>query len=164
MKRFKIILFLLLSIFLLTACDSKDKTEKKEENTKELSKSQIKNKLKKANDDLTELWNEVICEISHYTYDGTSSIGGELDIEFVVKNSKKYYEKVKEDKDFIDTLSEEYSDLIEAYDKAFEQATIIYDEIHKETPTPGSSEKYRKNIDLFQQYQDYFYFNYDEED
>ena len=167
----KLLLFLLIfGLLFVTACgdssvdtsSNKEKTEKKEDSPKNMSKKKIASKLFDINNDLTDLWNEVICEVSHYSYDGTSATGEELDIEFVVKTSKKYYEKVKKNKEFVDELGEDYEDIVEAYDKAFEHATNIYNMIQEETPAPNTYDKYKKDIELFQQYQDYFYEHYDD--
>ena len=122
-----------------------------------LSKESIIEKLSEINNDLTDLWNDVIVEVDHYSGDGRSSTGAYLDIDFVVDSMDKPYNKCLKNKEFVDNLSADYSDFINAYDKAMEQAKIIYDNLKKEVPKPGVELSYANNIDLFNQYQDKFY-------
>lgn len=164
--------FIILSIYVLTGCGSKnssnsfsnidideDGEEYIENDPSKMTKEEIESRLISISNDLTDLWNDVICEISWYSKTGKSSTGKTLDIDFVVNNSKKYYDQVIKDKEFIDKLGDDYSDIKEAYDKAVEQATIIYDNIQKETPKPNEQLSYMDNIDLFNQYQMYFWKN-----
>ena len=147
---------------MITGCEDKDsdresRSHKKSNGTITMTKEEINDRLFEINNDLTDLWNDVICDVSWYTSYGTSATGETLDIEFLVKNSKKYYNKVVENKAFVDGLGEDYEDLIEAYDKAVEQATIIYNAIHEETPVANQRPEYKENIELFRQYSDYFW-------
>lgn len=107
--------------------------------------------------DATDLWNEVICEVSSYSKTGKSSTGQALDIEFVISNMDKYLDNVKENKEIIDNLDEEYNDIKEAYNKMLDKAIIICDHLREETPKSKTALDYQSDIDLFKQYFDYFY-------
>lgn len=107
--------------------------------------------------DATRLWNEVIVQIDHYSGDGKSSTGSALDIDFVIENMDQYFEKVLEDKEYVDGLGEEYSDLIQAFDKLCEKAEIIRTYLKEKTPEPSQPLSYADEIDLFHQYYEYFY-------
>ena len=155
------LLLLLLGVFVVTACGDKDSDSgrKKDKKTDEvfLTKEEINDKLTDVNNDLTDFWNDVVCDVSWYTSSGTSATGEVLDIEFLVKHSDKYYNKIVKNKEFVDSLGEDYQDLIDAYDKAVEQGTIIYDAIHEELPVANTEPSYKENIELFKQYSDYFW-------
>ena len=105
---------------------------------------------------MVELWNEVFCQVSWYTGNGTSSTGDVLDIDFVVFNAKGYYDKLMSFNDFINNLDDEYANIKNAYNKAVEKAEIIYNEIIKETPKANTKITYKEDITLFAQYMDYF--------
>ena len=75
----------------------------------------------------------------------------------MVNHSNKYYDKIIKNKEFVDSLGVDYQDLIDAYDKAVEQGTIIYDAIHEELPVANTEPSYKENIELFKQYSDYFW-------
>lgn len=157
MKKLVIGLFaIVMCLTLATGCGN-SKSDNKENNASKMSKEDIIDKLYDINNDLTTLWNDVIVEVDHYSYDGTSSTGKDLDIDFVVSNMDKPYNKCVDNKKFVDSLADDYSDFISAYDKAMEQAKIIYDNIKKETPKANSELSYKSNIDLFQQYESKFY-------
>ncbi len=163
MKKVLICLSAIVLCFMLVGCgkgensNSNSGTSKQDNDAKELTKEEIAEKLYSINNDLTDLWNEVICEVSWYTSYGTSSIGEPLDIDFVVSHAKEYYDKVIKNKEFVDNLSDEYSNIIDAYDKAVDKATIIYNKIMEEKPVANSTPSYKDDISLFQQYQNYFY-------
>ena len=155
MKKALIFLSAAVLCFVLVGCGSSE--SKQDDSPKEMTKEEIVDKLYSINNDLTELWNKVICEVSWYTSNGTSLVGEPLDIDFVVSHAKEYYDKVIKNKEFVDNLPDEYNNLIDAYDKAVDKATIIYNEIMKETPVANSIPTYKNDISLFQQYQNYFY-------
>ena len=171
MKKQFITLILILSLtFIITGCNSThnsstnttDKsndntTEKKEINPKQMTDSEIIEELNNINNDVTDLWNNVFCEVKWYAEDGTSSTGDTLDIDFVVSNMDKYYNKVKNNKNFIDKLSDDYADIKNAYSKMFDKATAIYNNIKKETPKANTELSYNSEIELFNQYQSYLW-------
>ena len=155
-KTHLVIILLLLCSFIVVGCDTKnDNSSKGEKNVSETSRSEVIKKLMDIDNDVTKLWNEVFCEVDWYTASGTSSTGGVLDIDFVVFNMDKFYNKVKDDKKIIDQISDEFSDIKNAFNKMFEKATIIYNEIKKETPKSNMPISYDQDISLFKQYHDY---------
>lgn len=107
--------------------------------------------------DATELWNNVICEVSHYSSTGKSSTGSALDIDFVIQNMDDYFTKLKEDKSFVDGLGEEYENLISAFDNMCDKADSIQEHLKEETPSPNTELSYKEDIELFEQYFRYFY-------
>ena len=153
-KRFKVLLFVLFFALVLTGCGDKEEGSKK---SKTMTREDIVDELHTVNNEITELWNEVICNVSWYSRTGTDSVGDELDIEFLIEHMDRYFNKVRDRKEFINGLSEEYNDIKDAYNKLLEQANIIYDELKKETPKPNVELSYRENISLFTQYQDYLW-------
>lgn len=114
-------------------------------------------KLQDISNDVTKLWNEVFVEARDYAKTGKSSTGDPLDIDFVIANMDKYYNKVTEDKEYMDSLGDEYSDIKLAFDKLYDKATIIYNNLKEETPVANQPLSYADEIDLFQQYHTYFY-------
>ena len=148
-------LIIVACLSITTACGNKSNSE--ENKSSDMTREDIIDELFDINNDLTSLWNNVFVEIRDYAKNGKSSIGTELDIDFVVSNMDKYYNKCVDNQKFVDSLSSDYSDFINAYDKAMEQAKIIYDNVKKETPKANSDISYKSNIDLFQQYEGAFY-------
>ena len=114
-------------------------------------------KLQDISNDVTKLWNEVFVEARDYAKTGKSCTGDPLDIDFVIANMDKYYNKVTEDKEYMDSLGDEYSDIKLAFDKLYDKATIIYNNLKEETPVANQPLSYADEIDLFQQYHTYFY-------
>ena len=114
-------------------------------------------KLQDISNDVTKLWNEVFVEARDYAKTGKSCTGDPLDIDFVLANMDKYYNKVTEDKEYMDSLGDEYSDIKLAFDKLYDKATIIYNNLKEETPVANQPLSYADEIDLFQQYHTYFY-------
>ena len=151
-KYLMIIVSILLVAFLFSACGKSTDSSK----SKETKKQESKMSLSEVKSDATKLWNEVICEVSWYSGNGTSSTGKALDIDFVIENMDKYYNKLKDDKEYIDSLGDEYSDIKSAFEKMLDKATIICDHLRTETPKPNEELSYRDEIDLFHQYYQYF--------
>lgn len=125
------------------------------ENTKSVEET-VNDRLIGISNDVTELWNEVIIEANSYANSGTSCTGEALDIDFVIENMDKYYGKVTEDKEYINNLGDEYSDIISAFEKLYDKATIICNNLRDETPKANVPLSYANEIELFQQYSDYF--------
>ena len=171
MKKQFITLILILSLTLITTgCNINNNTstkttnknndkiiEKKESNPKQMTDNEIIDELNNINNDITDLWNNVFCEVKWYAEEGTSSTGDTLDIDFVVTNMDKYYNKIKNDKNFIDKLNDDYSDIKSAYLKMFDKATVIYNNIKAETPKANTELSYNSEIELFNQYQSYLW-------
>lgn len=169
-KQITTYILILILTFIITGCNNNynatnkktnknnsDITEKEENNPKQMTDSEIINELNNINNDVTVLWNKVFCEVVWYAGEGTNSTGDTLDIDFVVANMDKYYNKVKNDKDFVDKLNDDYNDIKNAYSKMFDKATIIYNNIKAETPKANTKLSYKSEIELFNQYQDYLW-------
>lgn len=154
---------LAVSTSLMTACSVKTTTPTQAQETQAATQATTTaevdpvQKLQDISYDVTKLWNEVIVEARDYAKTGKSSTGDPLDIDFVIANMDKYYNKVTEDKEYIDSLSDEYSDIKLAFDKLYDKATIIYNNLKEETPVANQPLSYADEIELFQQYHTYFY-------
>lgn len=156
MKKILTSILAIVLCFTLVACGSSKEKEKETKTAEGLNEKQIAGRLMKIDTDLVNLWNEVFCEVSWYTGAGTSSTGGELDIDKVVSNAKKYYDKVVDNKEFIDSLSDEYLSIKTSYERIVEEATIIYNGIKKETPQVNVEVEYSSNITSYNEFQNYF--------
>lgn len=154
-RKIIIVICVLLSVFMFSACSSSSKSG--EASDPAISSTSKAKTLTSVSNDATELWNNVICEVSWYSKNGTSATGKALDIDFVIQTMDKYYNKLKEDKTFIDSLGDEYSDIKTSFDKMLDKATIICDNLRKETPKANVELAYKEEIDLFHQYYSYFY-------
>lgn len=125
--------------------------------TSEAGEDAVVEKLGQISNDVTDLWNNVFVEARDYAANGTSSTGEPLDIDFVMSTMDKYYNKVKEDKAYMDGLDEKYSDIKLAFSKLYDKAEIIYKNLKEKTPEANKKLTYADEIDLFQQYHTYFY-------
>ena len=162
-KRFFSIIILLLCFTLIVGCGKSDNKEVNDNvdnssNTSEgLTRKQIYNRLDKIYSDTVELWNNVFCEVDWYTSYGTSSIGEELDIDYVLAHAKEYYDTVIKNKDFVNTLNDDYNEVKAVYEKIVDKATIIYNNIMNEKPVANQKISYRNELDLYGEYQRDFY-------
>ena len=101
---------------------------------------------------VSDIWNDGICDISHYYYDGKNSCGETMDIEFTISQlSKEVERKVEYDK-FMSELPDEYRELSEIWLKLTEQIDILYADILKQGTDIGGE----LDTGLFQQYFDAF--------
>ena len=151
------IISVITSVCLLTACsnlpNSGDSTTVNSETTpSESTTSDVARKLIDIQNDATDLWNNVFCEVSWYTGMGTSSTGEELDIDSVVASMDDYYNALSEDKEYVDALGSEYGEIISEFDAMFDEATIIYDGINAQIPEANSDVEYLDNIEAFNEY------------
>lgn len=107
---------------------------------------------------LTNMWNVLICDIDSYIKYGTSSTGGEYDVEYAISELKASYAKKGEFNDFIHSLDsndEINARLITAWDKLNEQLDILYNKVISETPKAKDT-NYEYKTDLYKQYYDSF--------
>lgn len=159
---------LAVSVSVLTACDKSttNSTQSPESQTQAATTITLVTttenqdpvqKLEEISGDVTQLWNKVFVEARDYAAYGTSCTGDPLDIDFVIANMDKYYNQVTEDKEYMESLGDEYSDLKLAFDKLYDKATVIYNHLKEETPIANQPLSYVEDIDLFQQYHTYFY-------
>lgn len=105
-----------------------------------------------------EMWNDGLCDISWYVENGTNSVGGELDIDFLLDNLKYSYEKKPKYDEYmksLDTSIGNQAQLVNAWNKLSEQIDILYSKVSAEKPRP-KDDTYDFNTDLFKQYFDKF--------
>lgn len=95
-----------------------------------------KGKLKTiSNDFVTEIWNEVFCNISFYVATGTNSTGGKLDIEYTINKADNLMKQRDEYNDYINSLEgEEYSQIKYIWEKLIGEIDRMYSRIKEETP------------------------------
>lgn len=113
-------------MLLLCGCSSNDKetnkpTQDKTEEKKELSAEEIKTKLYEIDNwYVGDVWNRGICDLNWYVKNGTSSTGGELDVEMTLKQYKDAIKKLEEYNTFVSGLTDEtYADIKFAWDKLY---------------------------------------------
>lgn len=156
MKKIVIMILVIgISIVNLTACgESKDNDKDivPEESIAEMKPEEITHRLNDIMNDSTDIWNHVICDLSHYAYNGTDSCGREFDIEFMIQTMDTYYDPFIVDKEFVDDLGEEYANVIVAFDNMYDMAISIHDHLEQEIPIAGEPLPYEDEIDLFWQY------------
>lgn len=100
-----------------------------------------------------DIWNDGICDMSHYYEDGKSATGATLDPDFTLKQLAKAMEKKADYDSQMAALSEEYSEISELWAKVSEQVDILYAEIQaRGTEVTGSS----LDTGLYNQYFDAF--------
>ena len=101
-----------------------------------------------------EIWNDGLCDISWYVENGTSSVGGELDIDFLLDNLKYAYEKKPKYDEYmksLDTSIGNQAQLVNAWNKLSEQIDILYSKVSTEKPRP-KDDTYDFSTDLYKQY------------
>lgn len=101
---------------------------------------------------VSDIWNDGICDISHYYYDGKNSCGETMDIEFTISQLGKEMERKVEYDKFMSELPDEYHELSEIWLKLTEQIDILYADILKQGTDIGGE----LDTGLFQQYFDAF--------
>lgn len=99
-----------------------------------------------------DIWNNFV-DFDSYRLTGKDCTGSEIDIEFAYKNFKKSYAKKDEYDSYISSLSDEYADLKEAWEKMNEQIELIYADLEANGISEGGD---RLSLSLLQQYADAF--------
>ena len=117
----------------------------------------VKGKLKTISSDfVTEIWNEVFCNISWYINDGTSSTGEDVDIEYTLNKADKLMSKRDEYNDYINALEgEEYSQIKYIWEKLIGEIDRMYARIKEETPRKADN-TYEYSTGNFSEYSDDF--------
>jgi len=102
------------------------------------------------------IWNDGIIDISHYLYDGKSGTGGDIDIEFTIRNYNKSISMLDEYNQYIEGLnSKEYEDVKYAWNKIYGEIVKINNWIqNNEIQANYKGERF--STDLLTQYFDYF--------
>ena len=132
MKRIILVIFVLLMIVPVTACSEK-KSATNESEKKTTANESKKTDLEKIYDVrhwiVSDLWNNGICDMSHYYYDGTNAVGETMDANFTIEQLKKAYSKKSEYDAIMSSVSDKYSDLKNYYVKVMGQVDILYAQI-----------------------------------
>ena len=120
---------------------------------KDIEANKPSNKLKTIkNEFVTELWNEVFCDISWYINSGTNSTGGELDIEYTIKKADNLMQKRDEYNNYIENLSDnEFAEIKYIWSKLINEIDTLYAKIKKETPL-ANNPTYEFSIDNLDTY------------
>ncbi len=150
----KILCCLAICCLCLCGC-GKEKTKDTVE--AEMSKEEIIEKLMEVNNWLTTIWNDGICDISHYLENGTNSVGESMDINHTIELLNDNYKKKDEYMKFVDSLGNEYGLIKSSFTKAIEQANIVVEKVNETIPEANTEPNYKENIELFNQYQSTFY-------
>ncbi|MBR4701867.1 MAG: hypothetical protein IKP19_09285 [Oscillospiraceae bacterium] len=146
MKKTITIALLLAMVLLLCACS--DDSGMKAPEISDLEKiSEVREWL------VSDIWNDGICDLSHYYYNGKSATGKSMDPEFSIEQLKKAYAKKAKYDEMMNSVSDEYSDLKEYYTKIMGQVDVLYAEILSRGTTVTN-----KGLDtgLYSQYFDAF--------
>lgn len=123
----------------------------------DLTENTVNGKLKTiSNDFVSELWNEVFCNISWYVGQGTDSTGGELDIEYTINKADNLMKQRNEYNDYIVALEgEEYSQIKYIWEKLIVEIDRMYNTIKEETPR-GKDNTYKFDTGNFSEYSNDF--------
>lgn len=124
---------------------------------KDIEANKPLNKLKTIkNEFVTELWNEVFCDISHYINSGTNSTGGELDIEYTIRKADNLMLKRDEYNNYIENLSDnEFAEIKYIWSKLINEIDTLYAKLKNKTPSANDS-TYEFSIGNLDTYSDDF--------
>ena len=104
------------------------------------------------NEFVTELWNEVFCDISWYINSGINSTGGELDIEYVIRKADNLMQKRDEYNNYIENLTDnEFTEIKYIWSKLINEIDTLYAKIKKETQS-ANNPTYEFSIDNLDTY------------
>ncbi len=123
----------------------------------DLNDNTVKGKLNNISKDfVTEIWNDVFCNISWYVKYGTSSTGENLDIEYTLNKADNLMSKRDEYNDYINALEgEEYSQIKYIWEKLIGEIDRMYARIKEETPRK-EDKTYEYSTGNFSEYSDDF--------
>lgn len=165
----KLLITLIMTSLALTACGAKEKTETNEsqqaqiETTENVSQQQReiqtetvvseKDMLLEINNWIVgDVWNKGFCDFYHYEEDGTSSTGESIDIEFALSQFKENYKKKDEYNSYIHSLSNDFENIINIWDKLIKEADTLYAHYENGVEQTGTS----ADTAIFTQYRDAF--------
>ncbi|MDD4564768.1 MAG: DUF4878 domain-containing protein [Eubacteriales bacterium] len=103
-----------------------------------------------------DIWNDGLCEIGHYTYDGTGSTGNSIDIDFTLSQLGGAMDKKAEYDNYINGLDDEqYSQVKSIWEKLSPEIDNLYSQIKANKPVASDAST---DVDTgkFEQYQDAF--------
>lgn len=165
----KLLITLIMASLALTACGAKEKTETNEsqqaqvettENASQQQKETQTQTVVSEKDMLLEInnwivgdvWNKGFCDFYHYEEDGTSSTGESIDIEFALSQFKENYKKKDEYNSYIHSLSNNFENIINIWDKLIKEADTLYAHYENGVEQTGTS----ADTAIFTQYRDAF--------
>lgn len=102
---------------------------------------------------VSDIWNDGICDMSSYYYDGTSATGQTMDADFTVQQLAKAMELKPGYDAYMASLSGEHAEISSLWEKVSEQVDILYAEIVKRGTVSDGSEL---DTGLYNQYFDAF--------
>ena len=107
-----------------------------------------------SNEFVTEIWNEVFCNISHYVVRGTSTMGKKLDIEYTLNKADNIMKQRDEYNNYILSLEgEEYSQIKYIWERLIKEIDRMYARIKEETPR-AEDITYKFDTGNFSEYSD----------
>lgn len=129
------------------------KLSESDSSTSEVSENSVEDMLYEIENWYTgDIWNNFV-DFDSYRLTGKDCTGSDIDIEFAYKNFKKSYAQKDEYDSYINSLSDEYADLKEAWNKMNEQIEIIYADLEANGIKEGDE---RLSLSLLDQYADAF--------
>lgn len=107
-----------------------------------------------SNEFVTEIWNEVFCNISHYVVIGTGTMGENLDIEYTLNKADNLMKQRDEYNNYIVSLEgEEYSQIKYIWERLIQEIDRMYARIKEETPR-AEDITYKFDTGNFSEYSD----------
>lgn len=96
-----------------------------------------------------DVWNDGICDMSHYYENGKNSLGQTMDPDFTLSQLGKTMSEKNEYNDMMNKLPDEYAEITGLWNKIMEQVDMLYAEIQSRgTEVTGSG----LDTGLYQQY------------
>lgn len=96
-----------------------------------------------------DVWNDGICDMSHYYENGKNSLGQTMDPDFTLSQLGKTMSEKNEYNDMMNKLPDEYAEITDLWNKIMEQVDMLYAEIQSRgTEVTGSG----LDTGLYQQY------------
>lgn len=101
---------------------------------------------------IRDVWNNGFCDFYHYEYDGLSSTGESIDINYALQSFKNAYKKKAGYEAYINSLSDDYATLKTAWEKLSSESDKLYKHFENGVVQTGNE----TNTDFFVQYRDAF--------
>ena len=96
-----------------------------------------------------DVWNDGICDMSHYYENGKNSLGQTMDPDFTLSQLGKTMSEKNEYNDMMNKLPDEYAEITDLWNKIMEQVDMLYAEIQSRGTEVTGSEL---DTGLYQQY------------
>ena len=127
-----------------------------EETTETTVQMTVNERINSILDDAIKFWDEVLDPLKEFAEGDADLFGYEEDIKKFTENMEIYYNKLVEDKNFLDGLGDEYKDVKSMFDGLFELAYNVHNylttgktEIEKPLPYMNDIKTYDKLLDRF---------------